>query len=142
MESPTEVPATPERSEVWKTLKAEMPEWSDEDISWLEKVPQELKTVAARYERTTFNFVMQHGAVMHALSICMASKPPRNAQIALGILTNSYNNLILMAMKGAGVEEKMFDSCKEDVERVAALMDTNKVQPGDKRSPGGIVLTS
>lgn len=126
------------------TLRADeaLKDWTDVEVVWLSKVPQELQPTARRYRKVCFSLVMQHGAMNHGISICMQGRPPRDAQIALGIVVNSYNNLMALALKGAGLTEELFLSCKEDVERVAALMDTGKGLPGEKKAGQGIIIAS
>lgn len=120
-------------------LKAELLDWPDADVVWLSKQPKELQPIARRYKRRLFSLTMQAGATNMAVQIILGARPPKQVAQAAMVISGSYNNLFLLALEHIGATPELFQSCKEDVERVAALMDDGK---GGARSAGGIILSS
>lgn len=118
--------------------------WSAEDKIWLEEhVPEGLRPVAVRHGRTLFQWVMMAGAANHALMIL--SNQTRGNQAcrrACTMLENTMNSYLHSILEMGEKKLEHWAECKGDIERVAALQDTGKKQPGDRMSAGGIILDS
>ena len=99
--------------------------WPDEtrgqDENWMAKYPAELQQVARRYGKDCFELTMWVGAMNEAIRTCFASKPPKQVQQALVMLSGCMNELGMLALKGAGTEQAVFLSCKRDIETLAML---------------------
>lgn len=132
----------PERSAEWTALRAKetLAGWSDEDITWLEAFkPMVARPVAERYGRHIMELVVLGGVIGHAVQIIAGSKPPQAVAKAVGVLAMHCDVLMNAAVVGGGVDPKLFISCQEDLNRLAALQDDGH---GGKRSAGGIILAS
>lgn len=113
--------------------------WSEEDRAWYAGLPTEMKTVAARHGRFTFNMVLGCGTATECIAMLMQSKPPAKMLTAIGVLNKMLQQIATLGLSHAGVTAAQFNECKADMER-AALLSMGSRQQGEARSAGGIIL--
>lgn len=117
-------------------------EWTEADEEWLKQVPSEHHITARRYGKWLFSMVMLTGANNYGLGVIASMlRGNRKGTQALGVLANTMNQLIGLALASKGFTQADFESCKEDIERVAVLMQGG-AKPGDKKTAGGILLVN
>ncbi len=118
--------------------------WTEEDEKWLQETTKpQLHAVARRYGKTCFQYTMQMGIVSFCFTTLMQGSQ-RNQQVMgmLNTILRSCNDMAQLAQAQLGIEPAAFAGCKEDVERIGALLDTGAIQPGMRVSKGGIILDS
>ena len=123
----------------------------NEEAKWLARQPEEFHQLIERHGRPLYTLVMQCGAINHALGVL--GRQGRGNR-AIGQATLVIQQMLDEIGKGVlgrdGKSVKDFMDCKEDIERIAALLDSSQALPGDRRgspdeqvrSPGGIILNS
>lgn len=116
--------------------------WPADDRVWLaEKVPEVLQPIAARHGKALYQICMSALVAQQMLTI-IAQVPNRAIQRVARDLASIQDGLCRGALKGEGKTLPQFHECKRDVERIVALMEHGQHAPGDRVSPGGIILDS
>ena len=118
--------------------------WSTEDRVWLaEKVPEALRPTAAIHGKPLYQITFSALVAQQLLSqLVQLAGGNRQILNILAQLASIQDGLCKGALKGEGKTLKEFHLCRRDAERVLALMDHGQLRPGDRVSPGGIVLDS
>lgn len=122
----------------------DLKDWSAEDIAWLKHVPEELQGVARRHGRWLFALTMQSGGVMHAFGIIgRQARGNRAISQAILVIGNSYDNVLKGYLEKIGLTPQDLLNCRRDIETTMSLAQGGKqIKPGDRVSPGGIILNS
>ena len=135
----TQVPNNP-----LEQLPEDLQGWSADDLEWLKMVPEMLQPVARRHGRWLFSLTMQNGRAQHAAGI--VARQGRGNRALHGALQQLV--LVLDDLTKAGLAERKLEvrhlmECRKDIEVAASLAQGGKqLQPGDRVSPGGILLNS
>lgn len=119
--------------------------WPPEDKEWLGHIPVNLRRIAVRHGRKVFAQVMLRGSTMHAVSILARHTQSNNAcKQAGGMLVQSFNTLFQQLNAQWGITDAMLAECDQDIQRFAAIAQAapSTAKPGDRMSPGGIILDS
>lgn len=118
--------------------------WTEADEEWLKaNVKEQLHATARRYGKACFQFTMQMGICAFCFTnISQAARHDPKLTGFINTILNSYNDLAKVALEAKSIPDADFRSCKEDVERIGALLDTGAIRPGMRVSKGGIILDS
>lgn len=113
---------------------------SPEDRAWMEKsIKPMFHPVIERYGVVTFQTVMAAGQIGFALSVLQQniqhfhSKHLRAKQAqAIAVLLKLTNDMSVKVLRDNGVSKELFQSCKEDVERIGQLADDTPGEGGSR----------
>lgn len=120
------------------------PSWSEADLAWLEKLDLGTQVVARRYGRELTELVLVAGSCGHALGIIqqvLQKHQSRGGMTALQVVGGNLNALLTLTVISKGFSKELFESCREDLER-AAMLSSAGVKLGEKRTNGGLIVTS
>lgn len=115
--------------------------WTPEDIDWLRQLqPEPLQRIARRHGRVVWALTMNAGAIQQAILLTERfNRGNRQVMQAMAVTSAAFNNTCLQALRGVGKDAQALVNCREDIERIASLMQGAKA-PGEKMSRGGILL--
>jgi len=111
---------------------------------WLARQPEVFHPTIARHGRPLYSLVMQVGAINHALGVLSRQgRGNRAIRQAAEVIQKMLDDIGQGVLSRDGKTVKDFMECKEDIERIAALLAGSLTLPGDQAvSPGGIILNS
>lgn len=117
-------------------------DWSEQDKNWLNQQPMKFRKCAASYGRPLYDIVMRAGMCTFMLTqLYTATKDPRIQQM-LRDLTAMLDYFCKGSLVGIDKTVEDFSKCKHDIELIMTLSNGGQVQPGDRVSPGGLILHS
>lgn len=116
-------------------------EWSEEDERWCAALLAPLRQTARRWGRGLTELVILAGTSQIAFEQ-LARNGAGNQRVAkaLSMLGGGMNRLMSIAVTSQGFTPAQFAQCKREAELSIALH-TATLQPGDRRSGGGILLS-
>ena len=128
-------------SEANEAQQVGQPPWSEEDITWLGKIPPHLQIVAKRHGRRVFSLSMQMGGASYALGqIMRMGRGNRKVEEGVQLLNLTLNDMAQQVLVSLGRGIADVKACQTDIELVVQLAEA--ANEGAKRSPSGIILDS
>lgn len=108
------------------------------DAEWIHGQPAMFRPLIGRYGRRVFSVVMQAGVAQQAFNVMLQSRPPQQVTQAIHVLAGIFNDVFNNARKYLDVNDELFKSCKEDVERLGMMAG----EAGMRQETGRIILPS